>query len=207
MKKIFCFGDSITRGESDALHGGWVDRLKTLCLRRSLETGGEESCVYNLGVSAETTRSARSRFAAELGARLEDGESPLVLLAYGANDAARRGVAPLVPLDAYLDNLRACVEETRRRRGEALLLTITPVASAADGIPNARGTVRSNALIREYNAALGAFSRERGVEVLDVHAEFARRGPETLFAADGVHPNAAGHGAIFRLIRKRLGFR
>jgi lysophospholipase L1-like esterase len=204
--KIFCYGDSITRGENDDRHGGWADRLKTLCVKRHLELGGEEACVYNLGIGGEDTRSLRTRFVPELNARRANGERFVVMLGYGANDAARRAGAPAVPVGSYLDNLRFCVDETRRQGGDVLLLNVTPVAAAADGVPNARGTLRSNERIRAYNDALRTAFADQGAAVLDVHAEFMKRDLETLFVPDGVHPNASGHEAIYRLVKARLGF-
>ena len=66
MADVYCFGDSITRGENDPLHGGWVDRLKRLFIARGLREGDEEVCVFNLGIGGETTRSLKSRFLPEL---------------------------------------------------------------------------------------------------------------------------------------------
>lgn len=202
---ILCFGDSITRGESDAVHGGWADRLKTRCIARALEQEKTETCVFNLGIGGEDTDSLRRRFPSELAARFDADERLYVLLAYGANDAAIAAGSHVVPIERYLDNLRFCVDETRRLNGKPLLLTITPVARAADGIVNRNGRLRSNATIARYNDALRGAAASMKTEVIDVHAEFSKHDLETLFVPDGVHPNAAGHEVLYRLVHQRFG--
>lgn len=202
---ILCFGDSITRGESDATHGGWADRLKTRCIARWLERGENETCVFNLGIGGENTDSLRRRFAFELAARHDPDERLFVLLGYGANDAAMVAGSHMVPIERYLDNLRFCAAETVRMKGTPLLLTITPVARAADGIVNRNGRLRSNATIARYNEALRGAAAGMGAEVLDAHAEFMKRDLEALFVPDGVHPNTAGHEALYGLVAHRFG--
>lgn len=202
---ILCFGDSITRGENDAVHGGWADRLKTRCIARYLERGQDETCVFNLGIGGENTDALRRRFSSELAARFDADARLFVLLAYGANDAATAGGAHAVPLERYLDNLRFCASEALRFNGTPLLMTITPVARAADGVVNRSGRLRSNATIALYNEALRGAASGMGAAVLDAHAEFMTHDLETLFAPDGVHPNTAGHEALFRLVERRFG--
>jgi lysophospholipase L1-like esterase len=203
---VVCFGDSITRGESDAERGGWCDRLKTAGIARYQERGRDEECVFNLGIGGENTDSLRERFVSELKARFDADSDLFVLLAYGANDAAKVDGKPVVPLERYLENLAFCVEETRKLDGTPLLLTITPVAKSADGVVNKNGRLRSNATIRLYNDALRTAAAEQGVEILDAHAEFLKHDLEALFVPDGVHPNAKGHAVIFEAVKRRFGY-
>lgn len=202
---IVCFGDSITRGESDAVHGGWADRLKTRCIARYLEQGKNETCVFNLGIGGENSDSLRRRFSSELAARCDADERLFVLLAYGANDAALVAGSYVVPVERYLDNLRFCAAETLRLKGTPLLLTITPVARAADGIVNRNGRLRSNETISRYNDALRGAAAGMSAAVLDAHAEFMKLDLETLFVPDGVHPNTAGHEVLYGLVDRRFG--
>jgi len=204
MAHVYCFGDSITRGENDPVHGGWVDRLKRLFIGRFLREGAHEVCVFNLGIGGETTRSLKKRFLPELNARFDREERSIVILAYGANDAARAGKSHLTPAGLYLENLAYCIRAAKRKNAKVLLLNITPVAAAAEGRPTPSGKVRRREFIGRYNAALKLLARENKVPLLDVHRAFVERGSESLFNADGVHPNADGHGVIYRLALEAL---
>ena len=201
---IFCFGDSITRGENDAARGGWVDRLKVACIRRYLREGGGERCVFNLGIGGETTREIKRRFAAELGARRDPAKRSVVILEYGANDAARIGNSFAVPVGAFSANLSGCIDEARRRRCEVFLLNITPVAGDSRGVRSPGGKLRKPLFIRRYNAALSALASEKKAVLIDVHARFATHDLCALFGPDGVHPNAAGHALIYRAVKECL---
>lgn len=199
MANVYCFGDSITRGENDDLHGGWVDRLKRLFIAEYLKQGNGEVCVFNLGIGGETTRSLKERFLPELEARFDAGERSVVLLAYGANDAAQAGGAFLVPPEAYLRNLTACVRAAKKKNAAVLLLNVSPVAAAAEGRPSPSGKVRRRAFIERYNAELKTMAGKEKVGLIDVYGAFLREGVDPLFAPDGVHPNTAGHGLIYGL--------
>lgn len=200
---IYCFGDSITYGASDGERGGWVDRLKTACLARHLE-GGPDVDVFNLGIGGETTRMMRSRLSAELAARLEPGPPSRVTLAYGANDAADAGEGLRVPLEEYVDNLSWAIDEARRVGCEVWLLNVTPVASWMDGVRNAAGRLRSNAMVARYNAALAALAEQKSAGLIDVNGALGQHAPQAVFVADGVHPNAHGHALICALVEQGL---
>lgn len=199
MADVYCFGDSITRGENDPLHGGWVDRLKRLFIARGLREGDEEVCVFNLGIGGETTRSLKSRFLPEFEARAADKGRAVVVLAYGANDAAQADGVFLVAPGPFLDNLKECIRAARKKKAVVLLLNVTPVASAAEDRASPGGKVRRGAFIRRYNAGLKKLAGKEKVKLIDVYQGFVERGLGTLFSADGIHPNAEGHELIYDL--------
>jgi acyl-CoA thioesterase I len=201
---IYCFGDSITFGEFDTERGGWVDRLKTACMARFVATGQPGDSVFNLGISGETTRMMRARFGAELQARFDAEVRSLVLLAYGANDAAESEGSLRVPRDEYVDNLAWAIDEARRLGCEVWLVNVTPVAPSADGVRSATGRLRANAVLARYNEALRELSRSKSVELLDVNAAFRAHELTSLFVADGLHPNAKGHALVFEVVQARL---
>lgn len=203
MSRIYCFGDSITRGENDHVGGGWADRLKAYCIGRHLK-GAEEVSVFNLGIGGETTVGLSKRFLGEFKTRRSDEGKELVLFAYGANDAAELVQKLVVPQDAFLRRLKSCTLAATGRGCGVTFLTITPVAKASDGIMNRRGKIRSNARIAQYNAGLRSLAQELGAGLIDVNAAFLKRDLETLFVPDGVHPNAAGHEVIFQTVRDAL---
>lgn len=201
---IYCFGDSITFGEYDTEKGGWVNRLKIDCMAHFIARGEAEKCVFNLGIGGETTRLMRPRFKRELETRLENDQASLVILAYGANDAAEINAQLRVPLPEYVENLDAVIDEARSRKCEVGLVNITPVAPVADGVRNPAGRLRSNTVIRQYNTALADLARRQSAVLIDANSAFHARGLSSLFVSDGVHPNADGHALIHELIRKRL---
>jgi lysophospholipase L1-like esterase len=201
---IFCFGDSITLGEYDSERGGWVDRLKTECMERHLENNESDDCVFNLGIGGETSRMMRQRFAGELKARLDSGGPSLVLLAYGANDAATKDGTFLVPLEEFLANLRWALQEARDLGCETCLLNISPIAPDKDGVLSASGKIRSNADVKAYNTAIQTLAEQEDTAMVNVHGEFQRHDLGSLFVADGIHPNAQGHELIWQAVRKQL---
>ena len=201
---IYCFGDSITFGEYDTERGGWVDRVKTECMARHVATGEPADSVFNLGIGGETTRMMRARLKTELATRLDVDARSLVVLAYGANDAAESEGTFLVSREEYVENLAWAIDEARRLRCDAWLVNVTPMAAAADGVRNASGRLRSNAVVARYNDALRELSQSKAVELLDVNAAFRAHELASLFAPDGLHPNAKGHTVIFEMVRERL---
>jgi lysophospholipase L1-like esterase len=201
---VYCFGDSITYGEYDSERGGWVDRLKTDCMARFLARGEPEVSVFNLGIGGETTRRMRSRLRTELETRLDPSAPSLVMLAYGAVDAAESGGSFLVPQAEYVENLSWAIDEAQRLGCKVRLLNVPPVAPTADGVRSPSGRLRSNAVVARYNDALGELSRRTSVGLIDVNAAFSKHELSSLFIADGVHPNAKGHELIYHLMREQL---
>jgi lysophospholipase L1-like esterase len=198
---IFCFGDSITLGEYDTERGGWVDRLKIACMARFVAGGdAEEDCIFNLGIGGETTRMMRARLTNELEARLDPDVRSLVILAYGANDAAEADGQFLVPLDEYVANLSWAIDEARAHRCDVAFVNVTPIAPQADGVPNRNGRLRANGVVARYNEALAELARRMSVELVDVHGLLSAH----MFSADGIHPNAEGHASIAARVGERL---
>jgi lysophospholipase L1-like esterase len=204
MTGIYCFGDSITRGENDPVHGGWADRLKAFCIRQHLRDGDEERCVYNLGIGGETTAGLRRRLLPELQARLDPAGRSVAAFAYGANDAAGTGKSFVVPIAEYIKNLSNCIHAAKKMGCGVFLLNITPVSDDVDGVRRPNRRLRNNLFIGRYNEALRGLAEENEAVLIDVHSEFVKRKRAVLFAPDGVHPNAAGHALIYRAVKKQL---
>jgi len=201
---IYCFGDSITLGEYDTERGGWVDRLKTECMKRFVALGQPEDCVFNLGIPGETTQGMRARLTNELAARWDPDARSLVILAYGANDAAESDGSMQVPVEAYVENLSWAIDEVRARTCDAWLVNVTPVAPAADGVRNPWGRLRSNAAVAPYNDALAELARQKSAALIDVNSAFRTHEHASRFVADGVHPDAAGHALISEILLRRI---
>ncbi|WP_158681435.1 SGNH/GDSL hydrolase family protein [Pseudoalteromonas sp. T1lg88] len=215
MTHIICFGDSITRGENDAAAGGWVDRLKAREICRFVTGSRAETCVFNMGIGAETSDGLVQRFANELAPRMAAPhmaaphmaapQRTFVTLAYGANDVAITAQQHSVPLARFISNLRICIEHAQELGVQPILINILPVAQYLDGVPNNLGKRRLNTDIASYNQALAQLAEDTSVPLIDVAALFSNsRGGFGLLTADGVHPNSAGHRLLFECIYSHL---
>ena len=78
------FGDSITYGENDIEHSGWVNRF-----RKQLDNEfGLQHNVHNLGVCGDISAEVLARFDAECKPRYERFDKNCVIVfAVGINDA------------------------------------------------------------------------------------------------------------------------
>lgn len=204
MYNIYCFGDSITRGEYDTSHGGWAERLKAFCMAQAVREGAEtETMVYNLGISGETSLGCLKRMESEFEVRKDPKATSVFVFAYGANDAAFLPTENkhLVAMEDFKENLLKFAAFAKSRSGIAIFLTITPVVEELQKVPAYRGKTRNNADIEKYNEIIKQVGLSQGV-LVDVYAHFTKNEFETLFSTDGVHPNARGHELISDLLEK-----
>lgn len=203
MASIICFGDSITRGESDAVYGGWCDRIKTRLIKQFLETGKDKISVFNMGISGETTNGLVQRFQHEFVSRQALDQKDTVLFGYGANDLANQDGHYLVDINAYIDNLSRCIEFSQQQGADVVLVNITPIAAYLDGIPNVNNRIRNDGNICRYNQALLDLSGKYSVALIDVYTPF-NADKEAYLTADGLHPNSAGHELLYQVISTSL---
>lgn len=203
MASIICFGDSITRGESDAVYGGWADRIKTRLIKQFMETGKDKVSVFNMGISGETTNGLIQRFQHEFLTRQAVDKQDTVLFGYGANDLAKQDGNYLVDIETYIDNLRCCIEFSIEKGANVVLINVTPISALLDGIPNINNRIRNDETICRYNQALLALSAKYNVDLIDVYTPFNDR-KESYLTADGLHPNNAGHELLYQVISSSL---
>lgn len=196
MPNLICFGDSITRGESDSVAGGWVDRLKAFAIRKFTETHTNEVCVFNLGIGGECTKGLEERFQHEMQTRLAEDGKTVVTLGYGANDVVNNGKGFVTSLETYLSRLEACIKFAKSHNAEPVIINVLPISEVIDGKLNELGKRRKNADIEIFNEHLLQLSRQHSVVLLDVATPF-KKNKEGLLSSDGVHPNAEGHQLIF----------
>jgi lysophospholipase L1-like esterase len=203
MASIICFGDSITRGESDAVYGGWADRIKTRLIKHFVETGKDKISLFNMGISGETTNGLIQRFQHEFITRQAVDEQDTVLFGYGANDLAKQDGRYLVDIDTYIDNLSSCIEFSLDKGANVVLINITPISEELNGIPNVNNRIRNDETICRYNEVLLALSVKYNVGFIDVHTSF-NENKEAYLTADGLHPNNLGHELLYKVISTSL---
>ncbi len=203
MASMICFGDSITRGESDADYGGWADRIKTRLIKQFVETGKDKISVFNMGISGETTNGLIQRFQHEFLTRQAVDKQNTVLFGYGANDLAKQDGNYLVDIKTYIDNLRCCIEFSIEKGANVVLINVTPISTQLDGIPNINNRIRNDETICRYNQALLALSVKYSVALIDVYTPF-NENKEAYLTADGLHPNSVGHELLYQVISSSL---
>ncbi len=195
MRRVFCFGDSITFGERDSSHGGWVSRIN----QRFFEQIGEEqtlsTAAYNLGVGGETTDGLKRRFEFELRSRCHRNMTSVVVLQYGLNDMVIHKGKNRVPVPYFKDNLGECLKLANQLNIKAGLISILPFERKLDGVENCFGHLRFFKDIAVYNNALVELARDVGASIIEVAPGFVQ---SEHLSEDGIHPNSAGHDEIYR---------
>lgn len=207
MRQIFCFGDSITRGEYDPVSGGWANKLVTYFFNKGIENGIHNTHeVYALGISGETSVEALSRVEQEFLARRDKDMESVFMFAYGANDSAFYANENqfAVSKNAFKDALKKLVAIANKYNAKTVLVNITPVIEEKNKEPNHRGKVRNNQYVEEYNEIIKQVADEEDVSVVDVYSLFGQASLDSLFIDDGIHPNACGHELIFTAVLARL---
>jgi lysophospholipase L1-like esterase len=213
---VVAFGDSVPSGHACQCEP-FPQTYGSLLAQR---TGGQVA-VDNLAVNGLTS----AGLLAQLGghrARAAVRRSDVVLVTIGANDfndhrsqvvtgRCVRGDGDCVSdeLTALRRHLRKVVAVIRSLRGSApTTLLITgywnvfedgDVARHAYGESGLRAALR---LTKRANAVIRSVSRAHGARYVDLLAAFQATGKDitTLLAADGDHPNAAGHAVIARAL-------
>jgi len=201
--KILCFGDSITFGEMDTEHGGWVDQLKDDYIRQYANSIRQEVTVYNLGIGGETTDGLRSRFATEFSARSVKGQETVVILSYGINDIVIHKGKNIVPVEYFVRNLKSGIDSSKLNGASIVLSSMTPISDSIDGIVNQHNKLRYCKDIERYNSVLQRLATEKGCLYLDIYREF-NKNKYQLLSKDGVHPNSEGHRVIYKRAKNVL---
>ena len=207
MKEIFCFGDSITRGEYDPVSGGWVNKLVTHFFNKGLEHGIHNTHeVYALGISGETSVEALNRIEQEFLSRRDKEMQSVFVFAYGANDSAFYASEHrfAVSKEDFKKTLKSLVTIVQKYNGITVFVNITPVIEEKNKEPNHRGKIRNNQYVREYNEIVKQVAEEEHTKLVDVYSLFNEANLDSLFIEDGLHPNSLGHEIIFDAVINAL---
>lgn len=198
MTNCLFFGDSITYGEYDGVHGGWVDILKRYCHSKYRE-GANEVNIFNLGIGGETTSRLLRRMEVELAARLSPDEN-VVFLAYGANDIAFVNGKQNVDLTAFKKNLQQAISIAKEYTDAIYVLSILPIADAYDGIETSTKKTRHSEDILNFNLVINEIVAETNVTHVDTYSLFLNY-KEDLLSSDGIHPNDHGYALISEIVK------
>lgn len=197
-RRIVAIGASTTFGRVDPEGGGYIGRLKTWH-----EGKHRKNCVFNLGISSETSRDFLKRLVPECTPRKPD----LIILAAASNDARRVGSpkSPCdVPLPEYRRNLTKLIEDAKKF-GDVFVTLMHPVDESRTTPLPYKETYYFITDLERYLDAARSVCKALNVPFLDVYREWTKdKGYKKKLYSDGLHPNASGHRHIFSMLRKKL---
>jgi lysophospholipase L1-like esterase len=189
-ERLCVFGDSIAWGAYDAM-GGWVQRLWRDDLFSDDYIG-----IYNLSIDGDTSRDVLHRCEHEIIAR----KPGMIIFSIGSNDAGRVDGDLIVPVDAFIDNIRQLHRIAQTNECEVIFVGLfdvdedhcTPV-SWDDQLSYA------NVDIKEYDHRLRQYTRENDCYFIDMMHVITVDDLE-----DGIHPNTRGHEKIYEHVKRYL---
>lgn len=202
---ILIFGSSITWGAWDE-KGGWAQRIKDFANEKSFATNFENNTyVYPLGISGDTSAGVLKRFDTEINARKWENEKMHIIIEIGTNDSnliiAKN--KNRVPLEEYKDNMHQLVDKARGHDAELIVVGLTPVDKRVDPVPWYPAFAVKQSLIEQYEEALREVCKNSKIPFIDVMRKFTENNPSELLS-DGLHPNTKGHELIYKEVLNYL---
>ncbi|EIW60746.1 SGNH hydrolase [Trametes versicolor FP-101664 SS1] len=211
---IMLLGDSLTQGGFDL--NGFAAKLAHVYNRRM--------DVLNRGFSGYNTEWALPVFEQCFATKEEQKYAPkvrLLVIWFGANDAAPPPKAQYVPLDRFRANLRTMLWTVRAPESawyspdtRVVLMTPPPVSTGQRGrAQRAKEPPRENdrefETTRRYAEAVSEVGKAEGVPVVDLWGrlyEAAGRDEVGLegFLTDGLHLNEKGYAIVFEELVKAI---
>jgi acyl-CoA thioesterase-1 len=176
VRRIVCFGDSLTSG-----HGIGTGAAFPALLHQKVRRAGFPFEVVNAGVARATSGDALARLDAAL-----QGDVRVLILALGANDGLRG-----VPVDRIKANLSRIIEAAQARDIAVLLC-------AMEALP-----IYGWAYTTAFHNAYVELAERYGVPLVPFFLANVI-GNAQLMQADRAHPNAEGARAIADQIWKHL---
>jgi lysophospholipase L1-like esterase len=198
VTRFVAIGDSLTLGETGIGPGALVAAHQDYPSRLAALLGSHYSTqrftVVNAGIGGERAGQAAARIAQVLGGAKYD----VLLLMEGTNDLVDHEAA----IAPWLDSLQRIIAAASASGVETLVATLPPQRI---GSPRAwAGT-----MVPVFNERLETAARERGWQLVDVHASFTDL--TSLLSADGLHLTPAGDQRVaqtfYRAIQARYDAR
>ena len=200
--RILAFGDSITLGgDASTKERAWINRL----CQWLEECQGAPVHLINRAVGGSVISPQSSAYAPSRKpsgrervdeAILDWPDPDLILVGYGFNDA--RGGAPV---EEFLANLRSLLDAIRTRSSAPILL-LGPYPTSDRFGYGAEWSHASESVLEGFHQGITDLAAERGYLRTDVLTPMSEG--EGLLAADGVHPNDAGHLLIATQVYRSL---
>jgi lysophospholipase L1-like esterase len=201
MKKIICFGDSITEAPDHSEKDRWTARLQ-----RSFEerTPGQIA-VHNAGICGQTSADALERLPEDVTPHLP----ATVLIEFGLNDANIRPwlAVSRISVSEFTRNIAEICRVVQTGKGTPILVINHPVENFPQ--PNELQSGDRSGM-QAYAQAIRDLSKKLSLACIDLPILFKARGITTkeLLDLDGVHLSVAGSHhyaeAVFQELLKLL---
>lgn len=198
--RIYCFGDSITRGINSSTTNAQTFRY--LLSQKLTEKFGIDVRVYDGGIGGQDTTMADARFADVAAA-----DPDVAIIMFGANDAAMKGrdgeerTAPRVPVERYRANIERWIDELQQKGTAVILMTPPPTTGNYQDLGNGKTlSVDQKSVTKKYAYACREMAIVKKVDLVDNFKFFTEAdGGKNLgrfFISDGIHLNPAGNAFI-----------
>ncbi len=206
--RVLVFGASTTQGYWDT-EGGWVARLrkyydtKQVKIQAAGIKNESQPSIFNLGVSADTSRDVLKRFEAETVARRR---GPLAFIfCVGGNDGAIENSKPRATAEEYKSNIELLIKTARKFSNKILIVGLNPVDESRTTPVFWADVHFTNSQMKVQNKILKEISSQENIPFVPIFEALEKRlkaGEDLLI--DGLHPNNEGHEIIFQLVRPEL---
>jgi lysophospholipase L1-like esterase len=203
---ILVFGDSIATGKWDK-KGGWVVRLWTWIIEKSMTEPNFEADLYNLSVSGGTVDGLLDRFDSEIEARLSTTGKTYVIFSIGVNDSQYLNNKDRVRFKdkQFRQNVETLLTRARRFTADITFLGFLPVdESKVDPKPWAIEESYKNKYIKRFNSIIAEVCAKKNVDFINVYDRFKKKDDYKELLDDGVHPTTAGHRKIYKIVKEKL---
>ncbi|MFC4906076.1 GDSL-type esterase/lipase family protein [Actinomadura gamaensis] len=186
--RIVIVGDSIAYGRCDPA-GGWAARLASA----HIAANEADHRVFNLAIPGSTLTDVREQTPALLAPRLPD----TLIVAAGINDSARPQ-----PEDEWVASVTGNLSELAVLALDhgARLVVAGPIWLDESNAPDYPGLSYTLARAERLRDVTRSWCAENHIDHLDLWPPL-RDAPGLL--ADGVHPNAEGHRAVYEYLASR----
>jgi isoamyl acetate esterase len=186
MRKIICFGDSITEMGVMQEMRGFIARLAERYVRRA--------DILARGFSGYTTREAL----AILDQAVLDEKPDMVIVFLGDNDGVTPDQIQHVPLDEFKKNYRRMVQGILDGGSKCILVTPPPVDER-------KTSSRTMSGLAAYAQEIFEVGAESDLPVVDLYHLIQQENEwETKSLMDGLHLNAHGMHLLYEALVKEL---
>lgn len=213
MKTVLIFGASGTHGVGGQ-HGGWADKIKFWLHSQMFGADGKgELCtVYELGIPGNTARDVVGRFEIETLARIVDKnpKNIYIIFSAGTNDAKATNKPDnfLHTPDEFATNVQAFIRLAKEHAAHIICVGLVPVDQSKTNpkhSPLTNGkSYFTNQRIQRFENALISVCDEEKVNCVPLFGSVPGTWEAEYLAADGLHPNDAGHEWIFEQVQPKL---
>ena len=202
--RVLVFGDSITQGYWDT-EGGWVDKLRKHYDELQVQDFDKDQLtIFNLGISADTSRNILARAKAEIKARTRHNVPPVVIVQIGVNDSCAEPSGNMVEINEYKTNLEKIIEALQPISSKLIFVGLS-ACDETKTTPVSWGEYHyTNKDIKSYEDQMKAVANAASVPFVPVFDKFAKAMRTRELLADGLHPNKEGHEAIFNIAKPHL---